>query len=77
METTVNTETGILNPRIYQVFGDRIDSKQAMEPLAIAIGPGPVSGFNQFSWDIKAGTVQIGSMDIANTNSPLGNLSDF
>lgn len=77
METTVNTETGILNPRIYQIFGDRIDSKQAMEPLAIAIGPGPVSGFNQFSWDIKAGTVQIGSMDIANTNSPLGYLSDL
>ena len=77
METTVNTETGILNPRIYQVFGDRIDSKQAMEPLAIAIGPGPVSGFNQFSWDAKAGTVQIGSMDTDNINSPLGYTSDF
>lgn len=77
METTVNTETGILNPRIYQVFGDRIDSKQAMEPLAIAIGPGPVSGFNQFSWNEEAGTVQIGSRDIDNTNSPLGYISDF
>lgn len=77
METTVNTETGILNPRIYQVFGDRIDSKQAMEPLAIAIGPGPVSGFNQFSWDTRAGTVQIGSMDIDNPNSPLGSISKY
>lgn len=76
METTVNTETGILNPRTYQVFGDRIDSKQAMEPLAIAIGPGPVSGFNQFSWNAEAGTVQIGSMDIDNSNSPLGYISE-
>jgi hypothetical protein len=76
METTVNTETGILNPRIYQVFGDRIDSKQAMEPLAIAIGPGPVSGFNQFSWDAKAGTVRIGSRDIDDPNSPLGYISE-
>lgn len=76
METTVNTETGILNPRTYQIFGDRIDSKQAMEPLAIAIGPGPVSGFNQFSWNAKAGTVQIGSRDIDNPNSPLGYISE-
>ena len=77
METTVNTETGILNPRTYQVFGDRIDSKQAMEPLAIAIGPGPVSGFNKFSWDVdEPGIVQIGSMDIDDPDSPLGYISE-
>lgn len=77
METTVNTETGILNPRTYQVFGDRIDSKQAMEPLAIAIGPGPVSGFNKFSWDVdEPGIVQIGSRDIDDPGSPLGYTSE-
>lgn len=77
METTVNTETGILNPRTYQVFGDRIDSKQAMEPLAIAIGPGPVSGFNKFSWDVdEPGIVQIGSRDIDDPYSPLGYISE-
>lgn len=54
---------GILNPRLYQVFGDRIDSKQAMEPLAIATGPGPVTGFNAFSWDSENNTVTFSSFN--------------
>lgn len=54
---------GILDPRLYQVFGDSIDSKQAMEPLAIAIGPGPVSGFNAISYDTVNNTVSFTSFD--------------
>lgn len=59
MET--KSTNGILNPRLYQVFGDRIDSKQAMEPLAIATGPGPVTGFNAFSWNSENNTVTFSS----------------
>lgn len=61
MET--KSTNGILNPRLYQVFGDRIDSKQAMEPLAIATGPGPVTGFNAFSWDSENNTVTFSSFN--------------
>lgn len=61
MET--KSTNGILNPRLYQVFGDRIDSKQAMEPLAIATGPGPVTGFNAFSWDPENNTVTFSSFN--------------
>ena len=65
METISNN--GILEPRIYQLFGDRIDSKQAMEPLAISIGPGPVSGFNNFSWNPTENTVTFTSADDPNS----------
>lgn len=61
MET--KSTNGVLNPRLYQVFGDSIDSKQAMEPLAIAIGPGPVSGFNAISYDADNNTVTFTSFD--------------
>lgn len=43
-------ETGVINgvvqPRFYQVYGDLIESKEVMEPLAIMGGTGPICGFD-------------------------------
>lgn len=45
-----NNETqvvnGVVQPRLYQVYGDLIESKEVMEPIAIANGTGPVCGFD-------------------------------
>lgn len=37
---------GIVQPRFYQVYGDLIESKEVMEPLAIMGGTGPICGFD-------------------------------
>ena len=37
---------GIVQPRFYQVYGDLIESKEVMEPLAITAGTGPICGFD-------------------------------
>ena len=34
---------GIVQPRFYQVYGDLIESKEIMEPLAITAGTGSFS----------------------------------
>jgi len=57
METTV-TE-GLIQPRVYQLYGDQIDSKQAMEPLAISDGPGPLCGFDYLTLDTENNVVSI------------------
>lgn len=44
MDTIVRN--GIVLPRYYQVAKDRIESKQAMEPLSVAMGVGPVLGYD-------------------------------
>lgn len=45
-----NNETevvnGVVQPRFYQVYGDLIESKEVMEPLAIMGGTGPICGFD-------------------------------
>lgn len=37
---------GTVQPRFYQVYGDLIESKEVMEPLAITAGTGPICGFD-------------------------------
>lgn len=37
---------GIVQQRFYQVYGDLIESKEIMEPIAIAHGNGPICGFD-------------------------------
>lgn len=37
---------GVVRPRFYQVYGDLIESKEVMEPLAIMGGTGPICGFD-------------------------------
>lgn len=37
---------GIVQPRFYQIYGDLIESKEVMEPLAITAGTGPICGFD-------------------------------
>lgn len=37
---------GVVQPRFYQVYGDLIESKEVMEPLAIMGGTGPICGFD-------------------------------
>lgn len=37
---------GIVQQRFYQVYGDSIESKETMEPIAIAHGNGPICGFD-------------------------------
>lgn len=44
MNTTI--QGGIVQPRLYQVPGDIIEAQQAMEPLSIAKGPGPIMGYH-------------------------------
>lgn len=41
-----NISNGVMEPRSYQQYGDTIESKQAMEPIAIVGGTGPQTGFN-------------------------------
>lgn len=43
---TIKAGNGIINPRYYQIPQDKIEAKQAMEPIAIAAGMGPILGFN-------------------------------
>jgi hypothetical protein len=42
--TVVNN--GVVQQRFYQVYGDLIESKEIMEPIAIAHGNGPICGFD-------------------------------
>ena len=44
METKVSNN--IVEPRSYQLYGDDIESKQAVEPISIVAGIGPICGFN-------------------------------
>lgn len=37
---------GVVQPRFYQVYGDLIESKEVMEPIAIMGGTGPICGFD-------------------------------
>lgn len=37
---------GIVQPRMYQVYGDLIESKEVMEPISIVAGSGPICGFD-------------------------------
>ena len=37
---------GVVQQRFYQVYGDLIESKETMEPIAIAHGNGPICGFD-------------------------------
>jgi hypothetical protein len=37
---------GVVQPRFYQVYGDLIESKEVIEPLAIMGGTGPICGFD-------------------------------
>lgn len=48
MASNNNTEVvnGVVQPRFYQVYGDLIESKEIMEPLAIGVGTGPICGFD-------------------------------
>lgn len=48
MTSNNNTEVvnGVVQPRFYQVYGDLIESKEIMEPLAIGVGTGPICGFD-------------------------------
>ena len=50
---------GLIQPRVYQLYGDQIDSKQAMEPLAISEGPGPLCGFDYLTIDTENNIVSI------------------
>lgn len=50
---------GLIQPRVYQLYGDQIDSKQAMEPLAISEGPGPLCGFDYLAIDTENNLVSI------------------
>lgn len=45
MESIID-QNGFLVPRYYQIIQDRIESKQAMEPVSIAHGGGAITGFN-------------------------------
>ena len=44
MDTKVSKN--IVEPRSYQLYGDDIESKQAVEPISIVAGIGPICGFN-------------------------------
>ena len=73
--TTINDE-GIVNPRIYQVYKSLIRSKEAMEPLSVIHGTGPVCGFNKATLDPKfPGKLFIGSL--YNINKPSDPDTDF
>jgi hypothetical protein len=39
-------DNGVVQQRFYQVYGDLIESKETMEPIAIAHGNGPICGFD-------------------------------
>lgn len=56
-ENTTTIVNGTVQPRLYQVYGDLIESKEVMEPLCVASGVGPVCGFNYL--DISSGYPKI------------------
>lgn len=61
---------GIVQPRFYQVYGDLIESKEIMEPLAITAGTGPICGFD---WvDTTQQNVTITSVFKKPSTLPLG-----
>ena len=60
MDTIIKEK--IVMPRVYQAYGDNISSKQAMEPLALAHGVGPVCGFDHLEYNENSGIVTIGSI---------------
>lgn len=37
---------GVVQPRLYQVYQDLIESKEIMEPISIVAGSGPICGFD-------------------------------
>jgi hypothetical protein len=61
---------GLINPRFYQSYQDTINSKQAMEPLAISQGIGPILGFNNLIFEPTASPT---SVRIRGFNSMYGN----
>lgn len=69
-----NNETqvvgGVVQPRFYQVYGDLIESKEVMEPLALGNGTGPICGFD---WvDTTQADVTITSVFNMSGNTPPG-----
>lgn len=62
MDTKVSKN--IVEPRSYQLYGDDIESKQAVEPISIVAGTGPICGFNYI--DISSNSKVI----ISGTNNP-------
>lgn len=69
-----NNETqvvrGVVQPRFYQVYGDLIESKEVMEPLALGNGTGPICGFD---WvDTTQADVTITSVFNRSGNTPTG-----
>lgn len=69
-----NNETqvigGVVQPRFYQVYGDLIESKEVMEPLALGNGTGPICGFD---WvDTTQDNVTITSVFNRSGNTPPG-----
>lgn len=64
---TTEVVTGVVQPRFYQVYGDLIESKEIMEPLAISAGTGPICGFD---WvDTSRPNVTITSIFKANSGA--------
>lgn len=69
-----NNETkvvgGVVQPRFYQVYGDLVESKEVMEPLALGNGTGPICGFD---WvDTTHDNVTITSVFNRSGNTPTG-----
>ena len=69
-----NNETqvvgGVVQPRFYQVYGDLVESKEVMEPLALGNGTGPICGFD---WvDTTQDNVTITSVFNRSGNTPTG-----
>ena len=62
MDTKVSNN--IVEPRSYQLYGDEIESKQAVEPISIVAGTGPICGFNYI--DISSNSKVV----ISGTNNP-------
>lgn len=69
-----NNETkvvgGVVQPRFYQVYGDLVESKEVMEPMALGNGTGPICGFD---WvDTTQDNVTITSVFNRSGNTPTG-----
>ena len=64
MDTTIKDGL-IVEPRSYQLYGDDIESKQAVEPISIVSGTGPICGFNHLYYSSNDAT----SMVISGTGS--------
>lgn len=63
---------GKVQPRFYQVYGDLIESKEVMEPIAITSGTGPICGFDWVDTSNPSVTITSIFKDITN---PPANLS--